>query len=71
MLTGNFKDVNIPLSLGFVNVPAFLIFVPITILMARVGARTVHKLDKKLITKLFGFFNLFVSVRLFFEYFSY
>jgi uncharacterized membrane protein YfcA len=71
LLTGNFKDVNIPLSLGFVNVPAFLIFVPITILMARVGARTVHKLDKKLITKLFGFFNLFVSVRLFFEYFSY
>jgi len=70
-ITGAFKDVNIPLSLGFVNVPAFLIFVPITIVMARVGAKTVHKIEKKLITKLFGFFNLLVSAKLFYEYFSY
>ena len=48
-----------------------LIFVPITIFMAKFGARTVHNIDKKLITKLFGLFNLLVSTRLIFEYISY
>jgi uncharacterized membrane protein YfcA len=71
LLTANLKGINIPLSLGFVNIPAILIFVPITIVMARVGAKTVHKIEKKLITKLFGFFNLLVSAKLFFEYFTY
>jgi len=36
--------------------------------MAKLGARTVHNIDKKLITRLFGLFNLLVSTRLFFEY---
>ena len=39
--------------------------------MAKFGAKTVHKIDKRTITKLFGLFNLIVSTRLFFEYFSY
>ena len=68
LITGNYKEINIPLSIGFINIPTFLIFVPITILMAKLGARTVHNIDKKLITKLFGLFNLLVSTRLFFEY---
>ena len=71
LITGNYKEINAPLSIGFINIPAFLIFVPITIFMAKFGARTVHNIDKKLITKLFGFFNLLVSARLFFEYISY
>ena len=71
LITGNYKEINAPLSIGFINIPAFLIFVPITIFMAKFGARTVHNIDKKLITKLFGFFNLLVSTRLFFEYISY
>ena len=71
LITGNYKEINAPLSIGFINIPAFLIFVPITILMAKLGARTVHNIDKKLITKLFGLFNLLVSTRLFFEYISY
>ena len=71
LITGNYKEINAPLSIGFINIPAFLIFVPITMLMAKFGARTVHKIDKKLITKLFGIFNLLVSTRLFFEYISY
>jgi len=71
LITGNYKEINIPLSIGFINIPAFLIFVPITIFMAKLGARTVHNIDKKLITKLFGLFNLLVSTRLFFEYISY
>ena len=71
LITGNYKEINAPLSIGFINIPAFLIFVPITMFMAKFGARTVHKIDKKLITKLFGIFNLLVSTRLFFEYISY
>ena len=65
LLAGNYKGIDAPLSIGFINIPAFLIFVPITILMARFGAKTVHQLDKKIITKLFGLFNLLVSTRLF------
>ena len=71
LITGNYKEINAPLSVGFINIPAFLIFVPITIFMAKLGAKTVHNIDKKLITKLFGLFNLLVSTRLFFEYISY
>ena len=71
LITGNYKEINVPLSIGFINIPAFLIFVPITMFMAKFGARTVHKIDKKLIAKLFGIFNLLVSTRLFFEYISY
>ena len=69
--SGSYLNINAPLSLGFVNIPAFLIFVPITTLMARIGAKTVHKVNKKLIGKLFGIFLLFISCRLFFEYFSF
>jgi uncharacterized membrane protein YfcA len=68
LITGNYKEINAPLSIGYINMPAFLIFVPITIFMAKLGARAVHNIDKKLITKLFGLFNLLVSTRLFFEY---
>ena len=71
LLAGNYKGIDAPLSVGFINIPAFLIFVPITVLMAKFGAKTVHKLDKKLITKLFGLFNLLVSTRLFLEYLNY
>ena len=71
LVTGNYKEINAPLSIGFINIPAFLIFVPITMFMAKFGARTVHNIDKKLITKLFGLFNLLVSTRLFFEYISF
>lgn len=71
LIFGNFKEINSPLSVGFIHIPAFFIFVPITILMARVGARTVHKIDKKIITKLFGVLNLIVSTSLLIEYFNY
>ena len=50
--------VNVPLSLGFLNIPTFLIFVPITTFMAKIGARTVHKINKNKISKYFGIFLL-------------
>ena len=38
------------------KVPAFLIFVPITTIMARVGANTVHAMDKIKVQRFFGIF---------------
>ena len=59
LISGTFLDANLPLSIGFVNIPAFLIFIPITTFMARVGANTIHKVDK---TKVQAFFGLFLFV---------
>jgi len=36
--------------------------------MARLGARTVHKIDKKKISKIFGLFLLLVAAKFLFEY---
>ena len=70
-VSGSYLNVNVPLSLGFVNIPAFLIFAPITMFMAKIGAKTVHKFDKKLIGKLFGVYLFIISCKLFYEYFSF
>ena len=70
-VSGSYLNINVPLSLGFVNVPTFLIFVPITMFMAKIGAKTVHKFDKRLIGKFFGIYLFIVASRLFYEYFSF
>jgi len=71
VVSGSYLNINVPLSLGFVNVPAFLIFVPITMFMAKIGAKTVHKFDKRLIGKLLGIYLFIISCKLFYEYFSF
>tara|TARA_B110000285_G_scaffold233332_1_gene306789 strand:+ start:656 stop:1492 length:837 start_codon:yes stop_codon:yes gene_type:complete len=63
-----FDTVNTPLSLGYVNLPGFLVFVPVTMLMAPIGARLVHRTDKSLLSKIFGVFLLIIAVRSFYEY---
>jgi uncharacterized membrane protein YfcA len=68
-VTGNYLNVEIPLSIGFVNIPTFLIFVPITTYMAKIGAESVHKFNKKLIVKLFGIYLLILGCKLFYDYF--
>ncbi len=68
LITGTYLKTNIPLSIGFLNIPAFLIFIPITTYMARIGARTVHKIDRNKISKYFGLFLLIVSFKFLFEY---
>ena len=68
LMTGSYLKTNLPLSFGFINIPAFLIFIPITTLMARIGARTVHKIDKNKISKFFGLFLLIVATNFLFEY---
>ena len=68
LISGSYLKTNLPLSIGFLNVPAFLIFIPITTFMARLGARTVHKIDKNKISKFFGIFLLIVAIKFFYEY---
>ncbi len=70
LITGSYLHTNLPLSIGFLNIPAFLIFIPITTFMVRIGARTVHKIDKKKISKFFGIFLLVVAIKFILEYFK-
>jgi uncharacterized membrane protein YfcA len=70
LITGSYLDVNLPLSIGFLNIPAFLIFIPVTTYMARIGAKTVHKINKKRISKYFGFFLLIIGSKFLLEYFN-
>ena len=69
--SGNYLNINAPLSIGFLNIPTFLIFVPITTFMAKVGAQSVHKFNKRLIGKIFGIYIFIVSCRLFYEFFTF
>ena len=61
-------NVNAPFSFGYINLMGFLVFVPVTTIMARLGAKAVHRIDKKLLSKIFGIFLLCVSIRSFLEY---
>jgi len=70
-ISGSYLNINVPLSLGFINIPTFLIFVPITTFMAKIGAESVHKFDKKLIGRFFGIYLFVVACRLFYEYFTF
>ena len=68
LISGSYLKTNLPLSIGFLNIPAFLIFIPITTFMARIGARTVHKIDKEKISKFFGIFLLIIASKFLLEY---
>ncbi|MDB9745036.1 sulfite exporter TauE/SafE family protein [Candidatus Pelagibacter sp.] len=61
-------NINTPFSVGYINLLGFTVFVPVTMIMARLGAKAVYKIDKKLLSKIFGTFLLIVSIRSFIEY---
>jgi uncharacterized membrane protein YfcA len=61
-------NVTTPLSIGYINLSGFFVFVPVTMVMARLGAKAVYKIDKKLLSKIFGTFLIIVSIRSFIEY---
>ena len=63
-------NVRTPYSVGYINLLGFAVFVPVTMVMARIGAKVVHKIDKKLLSKIFGIFLILVSIRSFIEYLS-
>ena len=64
------NNVNTPYSIGYINLIGFIVFVPVTMFMARLGAKAVYKIDKRLLSKIFGTFLIIVSIRSFFEYLS-
>ena len=72
MITGGkiIDNVSTSFSLGYVNLLGFIVFVPVTMIMATIGAKAVYKIDKKLLSKIFGTFLIIVAVRSFIEYLS-
>ena len=70
LISGSFLKVDLPFSVGFINIPAFLIFIPITTIMARVGANTVHKIDKGNVQRMFGIFLYIVGTIFIYRYLS-
>ena len=65
-----YGNVTTPLSIGYINLLGFAVFVPVTMVMARLGAKAVYKIEKKLLSKVFGTFLIIVSIRSFIEYLS-
>ncbi len=66
--TGLYLDVSLPLSIGFINIPAFIIFIPITTVMARIGVNTVHKMSKIKAQRMFGIFLYVIGTIFIFRY---
>ena len=62
------NNINTPYSLGYINLLGFIVFVPVTMIMARIGAKAVYKISKKILSKIFGTFLIAVSIRSFIEY---
>lgn len=54
-----------PFSLGYVNLLAFALIIPTTILMAPLGVKAAHSLSKRQLEVGFGIFLLLVSLRFF------
>ena len=68
IIGGNIIDnVNTPFSLGYINILGFVVFVPVTMIMARIGP-AVCQINKTLLSKIFGTFLIIVSIRSFVEY---
>ena len=63
-----YENVTTPMSIRYINLLGFFVFVPVTIVMARLGAKTVFKIYKKLLIKIFGTFLIIVSIQSFIEY---
>ena len=70
MITGGkiINNINTPYSVGYINLLGFAVFVPVTMIMARLGAKAVYRINKKILSKIFGTFLLIVSIRSFIEY---
>lgn len=54
-----------PFSTGFINWAAVIVIIPITILVAPLGARAAHALTSRQLSVLFGIFLLIISARFF------
>ena len=68
LISGSYLKSSLPLSMGFINIPAFLIFIPITMFMARIGANTSNKMDKSKLQRLFGIFLYVIGTLFLYRY---
>ncbi len=71
IISGSYLQANLPFSIGFINIPAFLIFIPITTFMAKVGANTTHKVDKSRLQRMFGIFLYVIGTIFLYRYLSF
>ncbi|MBN7819674.1 sulfite exporter TauE/SafE family protein [Bowmanella yangjiangensis] len=53
-----------PGSLGYINLIGVALIAPVTVVMAPLGAKLAHRLDKRRLSMLFGFFLLLVAGRM-------
>ena len=51
----------LPFNFGAVNVPAFLLIIPMTFIFTPFGAKVAHRMDAKPLKRLFGIFLLVVA----------
>lgn len=54
-----------PFSIGFVNLLAFAMLIPLTLFMAPIGVKAAHALSKRQLEIGFGIFLIIVSIRFF------
>lgn len=64
MIAGYGREGLPPGSIGFVNIPAFVLLSIFTVTMAPVGARLAHRLDQGFLKKAFGVLLLVVASRM-------
>nr|WP_283255059.1 sulfite exporter TauE/SafE family protein [Marivita sp. GX14005] len=65
MITGLGQENLPPLSLGYVNLVAAAIIIPLTVVFARVGVAIAHRIERRTLRLLFGAFLLITSLRMF------
>ena len=70
LISGSYLERKFTTKYWIFNVPAFLIFFPITAFMARLGAKASHRIDKMKMTKYFGLFLVVIGTRFLYEYFK-
>lgn len=58
-----------PMSLGYVNLAAAIIIIPLTVLFARVGVAIAHRIPRRALRLTFGLFLLVTSLRMFSDLF--
>lgn len=67
-IVSGFNDYRLPPgSFGFVNLIGVALIAPVTVMLAPLGARIAHRLNKRQLSVLFGSFLLLVAVRMIYQ----
>ena len=59
-----------PMTIGYVNLPAFFIIISMTILTAPLGANLAHRLDVVVLKRTFAFFLISVAFNMLYKVYS-